>query len=380
MTPRGCCSAVRFMLACALCLLFATKTWASSGAFGGGNSLRDSIRRRRAERAAAAADGAEKEESSSSAPVEVAKVVEQAAKAVKTQAARRSSFDVKKVAVQVSVGGIAAAAAVKGFHVAKTWLENRRREKDAFPKAPTEPKSKSDKNTKEKKASRDAQFEVDPNKGILEILSSSSDGLKELLYHEANSSTVVLDANPASLVNHFTVIIFDCDSKLDDTTDKKARSDYFALMANLTSSADPSTPMKTLYIPGKGNKNVMQDASLVKNARDWKFVASSKAGMSIARAIRSKYGVRDEELRILVLDGSQKVVSENALDLLRINPRGMPWLPSTFASILQGGEVLKGGGSNSTEALASNAPLAVYFSARCVGGICVHKIPSSDWD
>jgi thiol-disulfide isomerase/thioredoxin len=205
---------------------------------------------------------------------------------------------------------------------------------------------------------------LDPTQDILHIFSASStDGFKEIFIHDNNSSQVIKSADPFLLKGNYVVLIFDCDSKLDDTADKKARMDYFNLMANLTSSADPSTPMQTVYIHGKGNKHVFEEPTLVKSVKEWKFLSSSKSGLKISNAVRAKYGVKDEELRIIVLDDNQNVISENALDLLRINPRGMPWVPNSLASIMQGSEVFSGGGSNSTEKLDVSSPLAIYFSA-----------------
>ena len=203
--------------------------------------------------------------------------------------------------------------------------------------------------------------DIDPTKSLVEILSSSLDGFMEFGALNGTASA----ADPASLAGNFIVLIFDCESKLDDQADKKARQDYFALMANLTGSADRSVKMKTVYIPGKGNRSIMDEQTSISGLKDWTYIASSKNGLVAARAIREKYGVKDEELRIIVLGDSsnQNVISENALDLLRINPRGMPWKPISFQSILGEGKLLSGGGSNTTETLAAGKPMAFYFSA-----------------
>ncbi len=57
----------------------------------------------------------------------------------------------------------------------------------------------------------------------------------------------------------YTILIFDCDTTLGDVADKKAREDYFALMQNLTATAATrdDNPMEVLYVPGKGNKSMM---------------------------------------------------------------------------------------------------------------------------
>ena len=351
-----------------LCGAFASLSRGTSRA-----SLKESILKRKAAKAKEDAEKEKKDVRDVAVEKPSAPVATQAAKAIKTdprksierlpaatvtQAAKTVKIDsrnldfAKKVAIRVSAGGLAAAVALKGFQLAKTFLERRNGERDSssFIRE-TSPKSK------------ESEAPLDAMQDILDIFSASSEGFKKLDFHEGNSSKVVHDDSPSSLKGHSTILIFDCDSKLNDAADKKARIEYFTLMANLTSSVDPATPTKTVYIPGKGNKHIMEESSLVKSVKDWNFVSGSKPGMRVARAVRDKFGVKDEELRIIVLDETQEVTSENALDLLRINPRGMPWAPNSLESIMQGGEVLKGSGSNSTEMIKLNEPLAVYFSA-----------------
>lgn len=170
----------------------------------------------------------------------------------------------------------------------------------------------------------------------------------------------------------YTILLFDVDSSLSDATDIKARTDYFKLMGNLTAAATEkkSVPLQTLYVPGKGNKNLLekQEASAVigKGSGSWKYLSSQKGsrGPDVAAALRQKYGVNGEELRIVVLGPDHTVITDHGLDCLRVDPYGLPWIPEPVAGLLSQGGLLGGGGANvSSEVSLTGKNTAIYFSA-----------------
>jgi len=214
---------------------------------------------------------------------------------------------------------------------------------------------------------------LDPTKSLFQLLTVSNESTALL---ELDSATKVpTQVDLATLSSNYVVIIFDCDNFLEAEADEKARKDYFALMANLTSAAtenskDKATQMTTIYIPGSGNKNLMEDVSNPSFRPNWRYLSSMKnsPGVGVAAAIRQKYGVRSEELRILVLGpDNQRVISENALDLLRIYPKGMPWEPKPLLDLLHGGKYMAGSGGELSDIDLRNKTVALYFSASwCV--------------
>jgi len=308
------------------------------------STLRDKIARRRAAVTKKKSDG----ESGLEGAEEAVKTI----KVTGTEAVKKvtGSLNPGHLAVRLGAGGLAAAAAYKGYQVLSSFLAKRK----------SSPKSLGDgaAATKAKAIDPKAQA-VDQHQPLVDILSLAGDSFMEL----NSTSLAPTVCSPSALQNNYVVVIFDCDAKLVESADRTARQDYFALMSNLTLSANPSVPMKTLYVPGKSNKHIMEDSALVKGCKGWNYLSSSRTALSAAKAIRAKYQVKDEELRIVILDGNQNVISENALDLLRINPRGMPWVPMSLDEIMKGGRVLSGAGSNETTTLEAGSPIAVYFSA-----------------
>ena len=258
-----------------------------------------------------------------------------------------------KIPVKVVGGGVAVGVVIKVAQLLVTGFEEWRRGRG---------RGSSGSGSGSSSASA-VMRDLDSTASLVDILASSGDGLRA-----ANSTSAVDSA--AELEGNYVVLIFDCESKLDDAADKSARLDYFSLMANLTRGVNSTAvQMKTIYVPGKGNKSIMDtSAGTIKGLSDWMYLSSSsKSGMAAARAIREKYSVKEEELRIVVLSGDENhaVISENALDLLRINPRGMPWKPIAIQSILgiEGAPLLAAAGSNTTQLLPPSKPVAYYFSA-----------------
>ncbi len=193
---------------------------------------------------------------------------------------------------------------------------------------------------------------------------------KSPLLGDSASTTPVEDAEgwATEAGKAYTVLLFDVESQVSDATDKQARGDFFKLLGNLTGSAAEKNELQTLYIPGKSNKNLLEgeDASSVIGKAQWKYLSSKKGsrGPDVAAVLRSKYGVKPEELRIVVLGPDYKLISENALDCLRINPYGLPWKPSPLTALLNKGGYLEGSGGNATDAISlKDGYTAVYFSA-----------------
>lgn len=169
---------------------------------------------------------------------------------------------------------------------------------------------------------------------------------------------------PTTIDNSYVCLIFDCDAKLQEMKDKKARGDYFSLMANITSNVEKGgNKMVTVYIPGKGNGNIIDDnASLKKSMNHWNYF-NSKTGDAASIALRRKFSIRPEELRIVIIDSNGgKIVSDNALDLLRIDPRGMPWPPRSLLDII-GKSFLNCAGGELTDIDVKGKTVGLYFSA-----------------
>lgn len=178
------------------------------------------------------------------------------------------------------------------------------------------------------------------------------------LHSEGQVESVSL-TNQDGTSEYYTCILFDCEGKISSSTDQKARMDYFTLMSNLTSKVSATT--KTVYIPGEKNSHIVE-----KNlglASHWLFV-SSKSGLGLQKAnvLRKRFGVRPEELRIVMLGPDLKVISDNALDLLRLDPKGMPWPQRPIQEVL-GKRMLASSGGDVTDVPIAGKKLALYFSA-----------------
>jgi hypothetical protein len=136
------------------------------------------------------------------------------------------------------------------------------------------------------------------------------------------SSSSVSSRSPIVMDDSYICLIFDCDAKLQEVKDKKAREDYFSLMANITNNIKGNNKMTTVYIPGKGNGNIIEsDTNIKKSMNHWNYLDSKPTGEAASKALRKKFSIRPEELRIVILDSKGKIISDNALDLLRIDPK-----------------------------------------------------------
>jgi len=161
----------------------------------------------------------------------------------------------------------------------------------------------------------------------------------------------------------YVCLIFDCDTKLQELKDKKARNDYFSLMANITSNvAKGNNKMTTVYIPGKGNGNIIED-NTKKSMSHWNYFSSKHNGEAASVALRKKFSVRPEELRIVMLDSKGKIVSDNALDLLRIAPKDMPWPQRNLLDIIGKSFLKSAGGELSDDIDIKGKTIGLYFSA-----------------
>eukprot|EP01041_Mallomonas_annulata_P007739 gene7739-15828_t len=157
---------------------------------------------------------------------------------------------------------------------------------------------------------------------------------------------------------NYICLLFDCNNKISAAEDLKARQEYFMLMSNLTKSSQ----MSTVYVPGTVNAHLLEKSNSF--APHWKFLQSTENDIKIANALRAKLGVRAEELRIVILNPEYEVILENALDQLRVNPKGMPWPPRSLQNII-GQQLLEGNGGNITDMSQrlSGKKIALYFSA-----------------
>lgn len=210
---------------------------------------------------------------------------------------------------------------------------------------------------------------LDPASAFAELFAVDS---KNAVLGDTSTGEVVdgADAWAKSSGEGYTILLFDVDSPISDTTDEKARSDYFRLMGNLTAAAAEknAAPLQTLYVPGKGNKNLLekQEAASAIGKGSWKYLSSHKGsrGADVAAALRQKYGVNGEELRIVVLGPDHKVITDHGLDCLRVDPYGLPWKPEPLAGLLSQGGLLGGSGANvSSDVSLDGKNTAIYFSA-----------------
>ena len=150
------------------------------------------------------------------------------------------------------------------------------------------------------------------------------------------STISVSTGTPTIMDDSYICLIFDCDAKLQEVKDKKARGDYFSLMANITNNVSKgNNKMTTVYIPGKGNGNIIEsDINFKKSTNHWNYLDSKPAGEAASKALRTKFSIRPEELRIVILDAKGKIISDNALDLLRIDPKVHYYYYFTFYILL----------------------------------------------
>ena len=118
-------------------------------------------------------------------------------------------------------------------------------------------------------------LKIDSHQDFLSIISSKEDAFK--------------GGEVASIKGKYTLLIFDCDASLGDAADKKARIDYFGLMQNLTATAAAreGNAMEVVYVPGKGNKSIMESDD---GSSAWKYISSSgkTGGPDVSAAIRDK--------------------------------------------------------------------------------------------
>ncbi len=210
----------------------------------------------------------------------------------------------------------------------------------------------------EKKVSNNEKVESIAEKSSSNLASTTP--ITELLNGIETVNKEILHSNEID-EDTYICLLFDCEQELTNPADIKARKDYFTLMHNITTSSKiENTKLRTVYVPGKGNSHVITGKGSSFKPSEWYYVTS--ANMKYAQAIRDKYGVKNEELRIIILGKGQKVISENALDLLRIYPKGLPWPPKNINSII-GNEFLAGSGLNSTTSLGDKDIIGLYFSA-----------------
>ena len=215
-------------------------------------------------------------------------------------------------------------------------------------------------NKTEKKTSNNDIVEptVDKSGSIGSVASTTP--IKELLNGIETVNKEVLNSSDID-DETFICLLFDCEQELTNPADIKARKDYFTLMHNITCGSNvENIKLRTIYVPGKGNSHIISGKGSSFKPDDWYYVTSNN--MKYAQAIREKYGVKNEELRIIILGKGQKVISENALDLLRISPKGLPW-PQKNINTVVGNEFLAGNGLNSTVTLGDKDVIGLYFSA-----------------
>ena len=158
------------------------------------------------------------------------------------------------------------------------------------------------------------------------------------------------------------VLLFDCNVKLSAAADVSARREYFALMSNLTDNGQDFT---TVYVPSSldhSNPHVIERNSSFRP--NWRFISSNAEGSRFSSALRSKFDVKEEELRIIVLDRDLQVVSENAIELLRVTPFNMPWHPVNVRDVI-GSKFISPNSSaeGPVDMDVSDKLLGLYFSA-----------------
>jgi hypothetical protein len=192
--------------------------------------------------------------------------------------------------------------------------------------------------------------------------SSKSTRLQDLLsITKQITGNTVMDAPISEFDAKYTVLLFDCDEKLTALADINARLEYFHLMTNLTSNGNV---FNAVYIPSSGNGNPHMIERNETFRPNWIYLPGSLDGKRNSGAIRDKFDVKPEELRIMLLGPDMSVISDNALDLLRINPYGMPWEPTSINDIIGSNFVLPtNAASDLTSIDLSGKITALYFSA-----------------
>lgn len=175
------------------------------------------------------------------------------------------------------------------------------------------------------------------------------------------------DVNPFE--KKYIILVFDVESPLVQSSEKKARVDYFNLMSNLTSAATKEKNVATVYVPGESASSHLfegnDDKDFKGKSSHWSYLSSSsRVDKQRMKALRKKFSIKDEELRIVVVHPDGQILSENALDLLRVNPRAMPWPPTPLMDIL-GSNYLEGSGRNNTITInpQEKKVIGLYFSA-----------------
>lgn len=158
------------------------------------------------------------------------------------------------------------------------------------------------------------------------------------------------------------VLLFDCNDKLNAAADVSARREYFSLMSNLT---DNGRDFITVYLPSSlenSNPHVIERNSSFRP--NWRYISSNPEGRRFSNALRSKFDVKDEELRILLLDRDLQVVYENAIELLRVSPFSMPWNPMGIRDVVGTSFIVPTSASSEPMDLdLSDQVLGLYFSA-----------------
>lgn len=164
------------------------------------------------------------------------------------------------------------------------------------------------------------------------------------------------------------VLIFDCDERMNGAENIAARSAYFNMMANLTTTSSSNRSFTTVYVPGRGNPHAIERNATFRPL-NWRYLSSdSTEGKESSRALREKFNVAADELRIVVLGASHlEVISDNALDLLRISPYEMPWTPAPIHDLIGSSFLSPALPSSHADALINvdlkNKVTALYFSA-----------------
>jgi hypothetical protein len=170
---------------------------------------------------------------------------------------------------------------------------------------------------------------IDTKSRAIPITSSMSNeellnGTKRVVVDQTSIDDPVKKGKPV-------VLLFDCEEKLSSAADVTARKEYFSLMANLTNNGQDFT---TVYVPASSNSNPHLIERNATFRPDWRYISSTSEGRQYSSALRTKFEIKGEELRIMVLSPELEVVSENALELLRVAPYSMPWTPMGVRRVL----------------------------------------------
>ena len=197
--------------------------------------------------------------------------------------------------------------------------------------------------------------------------------VREVIISRANSTEELLSAAveigpddqvTASRVSSGrpVVLLFDCNDKLNAAADISARKEYFSLMSNLT---DNGQDFIAVYVPSSldnSNPHVIEKNSTFRPK--WRYISASSEGRRFSNALRSKFDVKEEELRILLLDRNLQVVYENAIELLRVSPFSMPWNPVGVRDMV-GTSFLtpEAGAAEPVELDFNDQVIGLYFSA-----------------